>query len=133
MGRKGLKMNCILEDEITKKWLQDHPYDPAKELPPGWELRFGMRGRFLKYNSVEHAESKNRIVIRESGIEVPFGYCNQEWETLKSNLQTGDEIWLYGGAGGTAIYLIRDGHIVEDDYGKYKHPRHGYYICLSCY
>jgi hypothetical protein len=96
-------------------------------------VRFGMRGRFLKYNSVEHAERKNKIVVRESGMEVPFGYCNQQWEDLKANLQPNDEIWLHGGDGGMAIYLIRDGQIVEDTYGKYKSPRRGYYIVLSCY
>jgi len=122
-----------ISNEITKRWLQDHPYDPAKDLPKGWELRFGMRGRFLKYDSIEHAERKNKIVIRESGAEVPFGYCNQMWEELKANLQLNDEIWRYGGGGGEAIYIIRDGLTVEDMCGKYKHPRRGHYICLSCY
>lgn len=61
------------QNEMTKKWLQDHPYDPTQELPEGWEYRFGMRGRFMKYDSVEHAERKNKIVIRESGVELPFG------------------------------------------------------------
>lgn len=111
-------MNITLDEEkksneITKRWLQDHPYDPTKDLPKGWELRFGMRGRFLKYDSVEHAERRNKIVIRESGVEVPFGYCNQQWEDLKSNLQPNDEIWLHGGDGGMAIYLVRDEQIIE--------------------
>ena len=129
-------MNCTLEEEnkqneITKKWLKDHPYDPASDLPKGWELRFGLRGRFLKYESVEHAERKNMITIRESGMKVPFGYCNREWEELKSNLQTDDEVWLHGGDGGTTIYLIRNGQIVEDACGKYKVPRRGYHIILK--
>lgn len=131
-------MNFTLEEEtkqneITKQWLKDHPYDPTKELPKGWEYRFGMRGRFLKYDSVQHAERKNKTVIRESDTEVSFGYCNQAWENLKANLQPNDEIWRYGGDCGEVIYLIRDGQIVEDMCGKYKHPRHGYHIVLSCY
>jgi len=120
-------------NEMTKKWLQDHPYDPANDLPKGWELRFGLRGKFLKYDSVEHAERKNMITIRETGIPLPFGYCNQRWEELKTNLQPNDEIWFYGGDGGTAIYLIRDNCRIEDDCGKWKHSRRGHYICLSCY
>ena len=117
---------------MTKKWLQDHPYDPVSDLPKGWEYRFGMRGRFLKYDSTEHAERKNKIVIRETGKELPFGYCNEQWEELKANLQPNDEIWLYGGDGGMVIWLIRDGHTVEDMCGKHKHPRRGHYICLGC-
>ncbi len=119
-------------DEMTKKWLKDHPYDPAQELPKGWEYRFGMRGRFFKYDSADHAERKNKIVIRESGKEVPFGYANNLWELLKSNLKPNDEIWLHGSDGGVAIYLIRDGGKVEDTCGKYKTPRYGYYIILCC-
>jgi len=112
-------------DEMTKKWLKDHPYDPTKDLPKGWEFRFGMRGMFLKYNSVEHAERKNKFN--------PSGYCNQAWEDLKANLQEGDEIWRHGGSGGETVYLIRDGQIIEDYCGKWKHPRRGYYVSLSCY
>lgn len=113
-------------DEITKHWLSNNPCK-AIILPDGWEFRFGLCGRFLKYESVEHAERKNRYIIRETGI--PFGYCNQEWELLKSNLQPGDEIWRYGGNGGEAIYLIRDNQIVKDK----NYPKKGYYICLSCF
>lgn len=58
-------------NSITKRWLQDHPYDTTKELPKGWEYRFGMCGRFLKYDSVEHAERKNT----KTG-SVPFGGSN---------------------------------------------------------
>lgn len=123
-------MNFTLEEEtkqneMTKLWLEDHPYDPTKELPKGWEYRFGMRGRFLKYDSVEHAERKNKF-----GED---GYCSSAWKELKANLQPNDEIWIHGGSGGETIYLIRDGQIIEDNCGKWKYPRRGYYISLSCY
>jgi hypothetical protein len=120
-------MNITLNEEnksneITKKWLLDHPYDPTKDLPKSWEYRFGMHGRFMKYDSAEHAERKNKFSIG----------C-RAWEELKTNLQPNDEIWIHGGSGGETIYLIRDGQVVEDDYGKYKCLRHGYYVNLSCY
>jgi hypothetical protein len=119
-------MNIALNEEkqsneITKKWLKDNPYDPIGSLPKGWEIRFGKRGMFLKYDSVEHAERKNMITLR-SGIITPFGYCNSSWERLKANLQPNDEIWRYGGDGGEAIFLIRDNCIVAKDS-----------IGLSCY
>jgi hypothetical protein len=123
-------MNYTLEEEtkqneITKQWLRNHPYDPTKDLPKGWEYRFNMRGRFMKYDSVEHAERKNKFV--------EDGYCSRAWKELKANLQPNDEIWIHGGSGGVAIYLIRDGQIIEDDCGKWKYPRRGHYVNLSCY
>lgn len=120
-----------LEDKITKKWLQDNPYDLNSSLPKGWEVRFGMRGRFMKYDSIEHAERKNMITIRETGIQMPFGYCNKQWENLKNNYTPGDEIWIMGNTG-TMILLSRNGELFTEQCGKYKVLKNGYYIALSC-
>lgn len=89
-----------------------------------------MRGRFLKYDSIEHVEQKNQFVIRETGVSVPFGYCYDEWNSMKANLEPGDEIWRYGGDGGEVIYLVRNNQIINDPCG---HPLRGYHILLTCY
>lgn len=129
-----------LLNRMTKQWLSQNYYT-YNTLPPGWELRFGLKGRFLQYDSIEHAERKNM----KDGV--PFGYCHQDWETLKSNLQEGDEIWRFGDGGGEAVYLIRKGKIVTEEYTrsillpaqnvtaftKFEHPKPGYYIQLSCH
>jgi len=115
-------VNDNLETEITKKWLTDNPYNPY-DLPEGWEIKFGMRGKFMKYDSVEHAERKNTY----NGM--PFGGANHAWEELKSNLQDGDEIWLVGNDG-LAIYLIRNNSVVNESCGKWQHTKRGFCVIL---
>ena len=121
-------------DPMIKTWLADHPYDPndPSTLPKGWEIRFGIRGRFLKYDDVQHAEARNMIVLRETNVSVPCGYANREWEALKANLQEGDEIWRVGDHGGEAIYLIRNNEIVMDRTSKYPFPKRGFHLFLTC-
>ena len=120
------------EDKIIKDWLRENP--PTDDgLPKGWEIRFGLRGLFLKYDSVEHAERKNMILRRDDRY-VPFGYCYNIWQEVKGNMQEGDEIWRHGNDGGETIYLIRDGSIVYDEnYNKHKIPKIGYHIPLSIF
>ena len=126
-------MNAL--DYAVKQWLFDNPYDhnDPSTLPAGWEIRFGKRGRFLKYDSVEHAEQKNMHYHRELKKYVPFGYVNAEWEVLKANLRDGDELWRHGSSDGEVIYLIRDGKPFEETVNGYQHPKRGYCLLLSCY
>jgi hypothetical protein len=116
------------EHAITKEWLKNNPYNG--ELPKGWEVRFGIRGKFMKYDSIEHAERKNMIFHRELKKEIPFGYVSHQWEALKSNYKDGDELWIVGNDG-MIVYLIRDSQIAYDYYGKYKSPKNGFYVILS--
>lgn len=110
-----------VEDKLVKKYLKETPLD--ERLPEKWEVRFGLRGRFMKYDSIEHCERKNM----HNGV--PFGYAKKEWQEMKSNIQEGDELWIYGNES-TIIYLIRNGEIAYDwtTNGKYKYPRRGFHI-----
>jgi hypothetical protein len=118
------------EDLIVRQWLENNPYDPTV-LPKGWEIRFGLRGKFLKYDSIGHAERKNMILVRETNELVPFGYCNELWQRLKSNFQENDELWLHGNDCGMAVYLIRNGEIQYTNDGKYRYPKKDFYLPLS--
>jgi hypothetical protein len=52
---------------------------------------------------------------------IPFGFCNGEWQALKSKVQPGDEIWTFSSPqedwermmGWEGIALVREGEIVE--------------------
>ena len=98
-------------DDVIKEYLKNAPYDYS--LPEGWEVRFGRRGKFMKYDDVAHVERKNMVVIRETGESVPFGYANSAWETLKSKMESGDELWIWGNSG-TAILLVRDNKVIDE-------------------
>lgn len=113
-------------DKIVSNYLRQNP--PTEEkLPNGCEKRFGIVGKFCKYTSAQHAESRNLY----NGI--PFGGCNYSWNELVSNLQDGDEIWKVGYAcdGAVVVYLIRNNDIVYENYGNSKYPRRGYCVYLS--
>lgn len=103
------------EDEVIKQWLAENPYDPndPSNLPAGWEIRFNKRGRFYPYKDVEEAERRNMCYHRELQRDIPFGYINDEWEAMKSLMQEGDEIWLWGHDGVTVL-LVRDGQIIKE-------------------
>lgn len=111
-----------IEDKITREWLIANPYDPD-DLPVGWERKFGLRGMFMKYDSIEHAERKNMYK------GVPFGGANYMWELMKSNLQEGDELWIVGNDG-EVVYIIRNESVVWEQLGKYRHPVRGHYVVL---
>lgn len=112
--------------DIIKTYLRNNP--PTEEIiPVGFEKRFGIIGRFCRYDSVQHAESRNIY----NGI--PFGGCNSMWNELVSNLQDGDEIWkvVHEYDGAITVYLIRNNDIVYENYGNFKCPRRGYCVYLS--
>lgn len=52
---------------------------------------------------------------------VPFGFCNGEWEALKSAMQTGDEVWRFSSPtedwerlmGWEGVALVRSGQIIQ--------------------
>jgi len=52
---------------------------------------------------------------------IPFGFCNSEWNDLKSKIQAGDELWTFSSPpedwdrlmGMEGIALVRGGVIVE--------------------
>lgn len=110
-----------IEDQIVKDYLEVTPIDDR--LPKGWEVRFGLRGRFMKYDSVEHCERKNMY----NGVA--FGGCNYAWKEMKANIQEGDELWIWGSET-TIVLLIRNGEVAYDwtPNGKYKSFRRGFHI-----
>jgi hypothetical protein len=52
---------------------------------------------------------------------VPFGYCNREWEALKSKMEPGDEIWFWSSdeeswkqmMGWEGMALVRRSEIID--------------------
>ena len=54
-------------------------------------------------------EKEQMIVIRETGERKAFGYSNEEWEEIKSNLIEGDKIYFISLQDG---HFYQDGHIV---------------------
>jgi len=52
---------------------------------------------------------------------IPFGFCNGEWEALKSKMLSGDELWTFSSPqedwdrlmGREGIALLRAGEIVD--------------------
>jgi hypothetical protein len=65
--------------------------------------------------TIEEVEAEHQV----NGI--PFGFCNLEWQTLKSKMQPGDEPWTFSSPpedwerfmGWEGIALVRQGEIVE--------------------
>jgi hypothetical protein len=72
--------------------------------------------------TIEEIEKGNLVTIRESGVELPFGAVNSQWEELKALKRPNDEIYwvLYTerseGNEGTNFYesyaLVRDGCVI---------------------
>lgn len=72
--------------------------------------------------TLEQAETEFLIKDdRISSVPVPFGFNNQHWEQLKSELKDDDELWLFSspskswtnmcGRGG--ICIVRDGMVYK--------------------
>lgn len=94
-----------IEDEITKNYLAKLPNEDDP-LPKGWEIRFGYRGRWMKYDSVEHCEKKNPSFL-DSELKT-------KWEQVKSSIINGDELWIHWNNNiGTSVCLVRDEKIIE--------------------
>lgn len=74
--------------------------------------------------SIEQAEKDNMITVKKNGKSVilPFGYINDDWETLKSNYQEGDQIFKFSTsaeswdnlAGREGYVLIRGDQIIAE-------------------
>jgi hypothetical protein len=43
--------------------------------------------------SVEELENEHMVVIRETGLALPFGYQNKKWQEMKSIMKPGDQIY----------------------------------------
>ena len=58
---------------------------------------------------------------RISPDPVPFGFNNHHWNQLKSELQDGDELWLFSSpkktwqnlCGRAGICIVRDGEVIK--------------------
>lgn len=72
--------------------------------------------------SVEQAEADNpgitgKRALRHPELARPFGGQNREWESLKAEMQPGDEIWTFASpapdwralAGRAGVALVRQG------------------------
>jgi hypothetical protein len=79
-------------------------------------MRPAMRKEFLRRQAtVPELEAEHVI----NGI--PFGFCNREWEQLKSLMLPGDEVWYWSTdaeswarlRGWEGIALVRQGEIVD--------------------
>jgi hypothetical protein len=52
---------------------------------------------------------------------IPFGYCHDDWESMKARMRSGDEVWRFSSPpedwealmGWEGVALVRDGEIVE--------------------
>jgi hypothetical protein len=72
--------------------------------------------------TIEEVERSNLVTIRESGVELPFGAVNSQWEELKALKRPNDEIyWVFytersEANEGTNFYesyaLVRDGCVI---------------------
>jgi len=69
--------------------------------------------------TVEQAEAKHLVSdSRLAKKPIPFGFQNQQWQTLLSKLQDGDEMWEYDHNVGplsaeAGIAIIRGGEVVD--------------------
>jgi hypothetical protein len=43
---------------------------------------------------VENLEKSNLVALPESGLQIPFGKLNDQWEELKSLRRPGDEVFM---------------------------------------
>ena len=82
-----------------------------------------MKKKWLKKRAtVEEAERKNLITDERLGPDpVLFGFQNDRWLRLKSQMEIGDEIWEFSSpeatwehlAGRAGLSLVRKGKIVD--------------------
>lgn len=71
----------------------------------------------LEQAEIDYMEQDDRI----SSEPVPFGFFNHQWNELKSELQEGDELWLFSSpktswmnmCGRAGICIVRDGKVVS--------------------
>ncbi|MGA2868631.1 MAG: hypothetical protein ABSF34_05670 [Verrucomicrobiota bacterium] len=81
--------------------------------------------RFLKKKiTVEEVVRDRKILIRETGMYLLFGYCNKQWKELIRQKQEGDEIWEWDThdtswdkiSGDSGISLVRNGKVIYSFY-----------------
>ena len=118
-------------EKLTRKWLSHCITDPAESLPPGWEYKFGIRGKFVQHESLEALESAH-MEADSPGVKKPFAYCLPSWPEIRANLNEkmlpGDEIWEVDQnlrkerfCGGTQIvFIARDGELITREYPSVK-------------
>jgi hypothetical protein len=72
--------------------------------------------------TVEELERENRIVIRETGQALPFGYMNKAWLEMKAAMRPGDQIYFLAHRDGRFYVeyhvLVRDGCIIDRLQGR---------------
>lgn len=91
------------------------------------KLFFGTTGLRRKV-SVEDAEAL--FAVRVGGPDdplIPFGYLNQEWESLVAKMRSGDEIWEFEtvaprGDMLTGVKLVRGGTVIDTIVAKPTRP-----------
>ena len=77
----------------------------------------------IEKTTVEELEEKHKVWIFEIcwWKPIPFGFCNQEWEDLKSELKSGDELWVFSSStqlwenlmGCSGVCIVRNGEIIK--------------------
>jgi hypothetical protein len=85
---------------------------------------FGERTQVDGPFTIEQIETDNMITIEKNGksVTLPFGYINDDWETLKVQYQEGDGIYKFSSdqeswdrlAGRAGYALIRDNQIIAE-------------------
>ena len=107
-------------DELTRKYLSENVEDPSQNLPEGCEYKFGIRGKFKKYASLEELEQCH--IECSGGRTGPFAYTLIDWEGQKQKLiakmEPNDEIWE--DTHNNAFFIVRNNDLILKEYPAVK-------------
>ena len=114
--------HLIFAEKSFRKALAQHIEEDARRC--GQSIRFvANKDNLIRRYSIEEAEIEHTTDDPEGRVpNVAFGFINARWNSLKSGLQPGDELWSFSSDGDSGphsacqagVAVVRNGEIVDE-------------------